>query len=216
MSLLPNGYLGYYGYFGSKKCCDIRSTGPTGPTGEHGPPGPFGLPGPTGPTGCPGPATPYRTSGYGIYGGENKTIDRNTAFTIPFTGVLRSTSVYSVNMSLFVELQSGLTGLANPNISFNFQDYIDNPITPTYYTFYPSIFGKTGSTTTTPLYLKGVTYAGSTSTIYSYSGTLNDWFYYNPSITGVNNHYVNVFISPSGATGTTFKVSINATVLPIT
>jgi hypothetical protein len=56
----------YLGYFGNQKCCDLRSSGPRGPTGAQGvdglrgPVGVTGFQGISGPTGasCTGPTGP--------------------------------------------------------------------------------------------------------------------------------------------------------------
>ena len=45
---------GYSSYLGSKKCCDLRGPGPTGPQGSTGSQGPIGSKGFTGPTGATG------------------------------------------------------------------------------------------------------------------------------------------------------------------
>jgi hypothetical protein len=204
----PNDYSGYLGYFGSKKCCDLRGIGTTGPTGPPGPDGPYGFPGPRGPTGIPGPAAPYSTCAFGTISYNGRNINGNTPFSIPVYGTFDIGSYYSVNVSAYI---SGATGITNPNISFNMREYIDT----TQFNFYPSTFSNDGVTYTTPYFLTGTT-AGTLSTTYSYTGTVNDWFLYNQRIFGVFNHYIDVYVTPTSDDPTsTFSVKMNATVTPI-
>lgn len=204
----PNDYSGYLGYFGSKKCCELRSIGMTGPTGPPGPDGPYGFPGPRGPTGIPGPAAPYKTCAFGAISYNGKNINGNTPFSIAVYGILDIGSYYSVNVSAYV---SGATGITNPNISFNMREYIDT----TEFNFYPSTFSNDGATYSAPYFLTGTT-AGTSSTTYSYTGTVNDWLLYNQRISGVFNHYIDVYISPtSDNSDSTYTVKMNATVAPI-
>jgi hypothetical protein len=196
---LSNGYLTY---LGSKKCCDLRGIGPTGATGADGSMGPQGLQGIPGPTGPGGPAGPVGAGSYGTLTLVNQSVSGNTsAFQIPISGSLSPGKIYAVQASVYI---SGTTALTpNPNISFNFTDV------PGSGTFYPSIFGNTGNTVTTPFYLTSTT-GGSP---YSYSGTVTDYFLYN-GLTGIQNHNVNIYVNPSNS-NTVFNVKMNSTVTPI-
>ena len=203
----PNDYTGYLGYFGSKKCCELRGIGLTGPTGPPGPDGPYGFPGPRGPTGIPGPAEPYENCSFGTIGFNGKTIVGSTPFSIPVYGTFNVGSYYSVNVSAYL---SGATSLTYPNISFNMREYIDT----TQFNFYPSTFSNDGATPDAPYFLTGTT-AGAITT-YSYTGTVNDWILYDQKITGVFIHYIDVYVNnTSGDTSSTFTVKMNATVTPI-
>jgi hypothetical protein len=199
---LSNGYLTY---LGSKKCCDLRGLGPTGATGAEGPMGPIGLPGsigPTGATGPVGPAGPLGAGGYGVLSLINQSISTTTPFQIPVAGILETGKIYAVQVSVYI---SGTTAITpNPNISFNFTDV------PSSTPFYPSTFGNTGNIATTPFYL--------TSTIgaspYSYTGTVTDYFLYNPSVSDIQNHNINIYLTP-GNTFSVFNVKMNTTVTPV-
>lgn len=195
---LSNGYLTY---LGSKKCCDLRGLGPTGATGAEGARGQQGVQGIPGPTGPPGPAGPLGVGGYGLLSAVGQSISGVTAFQIQIGGSLTPGSVYAVQTSVFI---SGSTAIApNPNISFNFSDI------PSSGTIYPSVFGNTGNTVTTPFYLTGVTGPG----IFSYTGTLTDYLLYT-GVTGIQNHNVNVYVNPSNSNNV-FNVKMTSTVTPI-
>lgn len=197
---LSNGYLTY---LGSKKCCDLRGLGPTGATGGEGPMGPQGLAGPRGPTGPAGAAGPVGAGSYGTLSLVNQSVSGNTAFQIPIAGSLSSGKIYAVQASVYI---SGTTAISpNPNISFNFTDVPSSSSS----TFYPTIFGNTGNTVTTPFYL--------TSTVglspYSYTGTITDYFLYT-GVTGIQNHNVNVYLNPSNS-NSVFTIKMTSTVTPI-
>ncbi len=198
---LSNGYLTY---LGSKKCCDLRGLGPTGATGAEGPVGPQGVPGIAGATGPPGPAGPLGVGGYGIYPYSStlQSISITTPFQIPIGGSLVSGSVYAVQASVFI---SGAVQLTNPNISFNFTD-----LPPATTPLYPSTFSNISNSPTTPFYLTSTTSAGP---LYSYTGTVTDYFLYTGA-TGIQNHNVNVYVNPAN-TNVAFTVKMTATVTPI-
>jgi hypothetical protein len=195
---LSNGYLTY---LGSKKCCDLRGLGPTGATGGEGPRGPQGVPGIPGPTGPAGAAGPLGVGGYGQLTLGGQPISTTTPFQIPFGGSLTPGSIYAVQASVFISGSTAIT--PNPNISFNFSDV------PSSGTIYPSVFGYTGNTVTTPFYLTSATAAGT----YSYTGTVTDYFLYN-GVTGIQNHNLNVYVTPSNS-NSVFNVKMTSTVTPI-
>lgn len=204
----PNDYTTYLGYFGSKKCCDIRSIGEDGPTGLPGPDGPYGFPGPRGATGIPGPSEPYNTCGFGTISLNGQQIVGATPFSIPIYGIYNTNSYYSFNISAYILGQNA--GITFPNISFNLREYSNN----SEYIFYPQTFSYQGSTVVTPYYLTGVT-GNTAGTIYSYTGTVNDFIWYNQYATGISNHFIDVYINPSADPESSFTVKINAAVIPI-
>jgi hypothetical protein len=195
---LSNGYLTY---LGSKKCCDLRGLGPTGATGGEGPMGPQGIPGIPGPTGPAGAAGPLGAGSYGLLSAVGQSISGVTAFQIPVGGSLTPGKMYAVQASVFISGSTAIT--PNPNISFNFSDI------PSSGTFYPSIFGNTGNTVTTPFYLTSAAGAGT----FSYTGTVTDYLLYN-GVTGIQNHNVNVYVNPSNS-NSVFNVKMTSTVTPI-
>uniref|UniRef100_A0A6C0H9A1 Collagen-like protein n=1 Tax=viral metagenome TaxID=1070528 RepID=A0A6C0H9A1_9ZZZZ len=195
---LSNGYLTY---LGSKKCCDLRGLGPTGATGAEGPRGTQGLPGIPGPTGPAGAAGPLGAGSYGQLTLGGQSISTTTPFQIPIAGSLVPGKMYAVQASVFV---SGTVQLTNPNISFNFTDV------PSSVPFYPSIFGNTGNTVTTPFYLT----ATSGPSPYSYTGTITDYFLYD-GVTGIQLHNLNVYINPASVSPNTYNLKMTSTVTPI-
>jgi len=210
---MSNGYVDYYT---SKKCCYLRGLGQTGPTGTQGPSGDTGITGPNGPPGANGGEGPGGVGGYGSILLTGQTINMNTPFSIPINGPINTDSYCSVNISTLI---SGKTLIVNPNISFNYSEYVDlnfgdyPPIYQTY-TYYPSTFSKNSiNTVVNPMYLTNVQ-SGST---YSYSGALNDYFHYTPSYgnDSVINRNFNVYVYPSGDVGATYSVNVSVTNQPI-
>lgn len=202
---LSNGYLTY---LGSKKCCDLRGLGPTGATGGEGAMGPIGLNGETGATGgtgATGPVGPAGPVGEGYYGSISLTgesIVGATAFQIPIGGIFATNKYYAIQTSVYI---SGSTSIVNPNISFNFSD------NPTPGTYYPSTFGNTGNTVTTPFFLT----SGSAGSTYSYSGTITDWILYNPSPNQNKQlHNLNMYINPT-ANYPIFTIKMTTSITPI-
>jgi hypothetical protein len=203
-------YQNYLGYLGAKKCCELRGLGPQGPQGEMGPPGPIGigirgLKGATGEAGATGPVGPPGSSGlYCLYGtfpiSSSQSIVPANPFVVPlYGGSLLSGQMYAVNLSIYI---SGTVVLPSPSITFNLSNNPPIGGAP----FYPQIFSNVGGV---PMYLT----SGSLVSPFVYTGSVNDYIYYTPTIDLIA-PVLNVYISPnSGANQYTIKIT--ATVNPV-
>jgi len=197
-------YQNYLGYLGAKKCCELRGLGPKGDQGATGPSGPIGIgqKGSDGATGATGPAGPAGSGGlyccFGTYSNTSSTIIATTPFAIPMApSVLLTNQIYAVNISVYI---SGTVVLTNPNVTFNL--YSTNTLT----TYYPQVFSNTG---TTPMYLT-ITSVGPN---YIYTGSINDYVSYTPSVS-TSVPTLNVYISPNSGSST-YTIKITATISPV-
>jgi len=199
-------YQNYLGYLGAKKCCELRGLGPKGDQGATGPPGPIGIgekgdKGDTGDTGADGPAG---SSGlYCLYGNTQLTNQSITAtsFIVPLNGgSLLTDQMYAVNISVYI---SGAASLTSPNITFNLSNNPEQGGAP----FYPQIFKNLGGV---PMYLT----SGPTTPTYVYTGSINDYVYYTPSIDLIA-PIINVYISPNSTLSNTYTIKITATINPV-
>lgn len=198
------------GNLGSNKCCDLKGEGPIGPQGPQGVRGPIGPNGNIGPTGLIGSTGKLVSGLYGFIDLSSQVINPNTPFSIPLTGSnLNNESYYSVNASVCFAGLTGITGAVNPNISFN---YSEQNLSTTY-TYYPSIFGNSGNVVNNPSYLQS-NISGST---YFYSGSVNDWFNYNPTYNTdfVVNKNINFYVSPASIAGATYRIKITSAITPV-
>ena len=201
-------YQNYLGYLGAKKCCELRGLGPKGEQGLRGPPGPIGIgekgqQGDQGPTGDAGPAG---TSGlYCLYGNTQlnaQNIVSATPFVVSMSGgSLLTDQMYAVNISIYI---SGTVALTSPNITFNLSNNPETGGAP----FYPQLFKNTGAGV--PMYLT----SGTGSSPFYYTGSINDYVYYTPSIDLIA-PILNVYISPSSVTSNTYTIKITATINPV-
>jgi len=198
-------YQNYLGYLGAKKCCELRGLGPKGDQGATGPPGPIGIgqKGSDGATGATGPAGPAGSGGlyccFGTYSNTSSTITAATPFAISMApSVLLTNQIYAVNISVYI---SGTVALTNPNVTFNL--YSTNTLT----TYYPQIFSNTG---TTPMYLTITSVGGN----YIYTGSINDYVSYTPSVS-TSVPTLNVYISPNSGPTNTYTIKITATITPV-
>jgi hypothetical protein len=196
---LSNNYLSNLGNLGSTKCCDLKGLGPIGPIGPHGPIGPIGPDGTQGITGFIGPPGKLSTGGYSSYSINSFYMADDTnkynSFTTLLSGIFESNKYYVCNMSFYF---SGTVGAANPNeidfnITFNISvEYAGYGIVK----FSPSTFFiNDASTETYPIgMLLTPTKSGS---IYSYTATLNDWVYIDPTIYSIpsDTNILNVYIN---------------------
>jgi len=195
---LSNNYLSNLGNLGTRKCCDLKGLGPIGPVGAHGPIGPIGPDGTEGITGFIGPQGKLSTGGYSSYVNESFIMDGGTyaSFTTLLNGSFESNKYYVFNMSFYL---SGDTSILDPNeidfnITFNISvEYANYGIVE----FSPSTFFIDDTTTATYPIGMLLTQTNSGST-YSYSATLNDFVYIDPSEyeipsdTNILNMYINV------------------------
>ena len=203
-------YQNYLGYLGAKKCCELRGLGPKGDQGATGPPGPAGIgqKGSQGEQGATGEAGPAGTSGlYCLYGNTqltSQTIVSTTPFVVSMSGgSLLSDQMYAVNISIYI---TGTVELTAPNIKFELSN---NPeTTGSGAPFYPQIFKNT--TGGVPMYLTSTTVAPN----YVYTGSINDYVYYTPSIDLIA-PILNVYISPSSTSTNTYTIKIVATINPV-
>lgn len=181
---LSNNYLSNLGNLGSTKCCDLKGLGPIGPIGPHGPIGPIGPDGTEGITGFIGPPGKLSTGGYSSYSVESFYMDDDTnkynSFSSLLNGIFEPNKYYVCNMSFYL---SGNIGIVNPeeidfNITFNISVEFAGYGT---YDFSPSTFLIDDTTTET--YPIGMLLTPTNSgSIYSYSATINDWVYIDPTI----------------------------------
>lgn len=181
---LSNNYLTNLGRLGPTKCCDLKGLGPIGPVGPHGPIGPIGPDGTEGITGFIGPSGKLSTGGYSSYLVNSFYLGDDTNkyhdFTTLLNGIFESNKTYVYNMSFYF---SGVIEIINPeeidfNVTFNISvEYANYGIV----NFSPSIFFI--DTVTTDTYPVGMLFTPTNSgTTYSYSTTLNDYIYIDPSI----------------------------------
>jgi len=201
-------YQNYLGYLGAKKCCELRGLGPQGPQGATGPAGPIGVgeKGDKGATGDTGPAGPAGTSGlYCLYGNlqlTSQSIVSANPFLVPMSGgSLLTDQMYAVSISIYI---SGTSALSSPNVTFNLSNNPETGGAP----FYPQIFKNLAGV---PMYLTNATPLGPS---YVYTGSINDYVYYTPSIDLIA-PIINVYISPSSVSTNTYTVKITATVNPV-
>ena len=202
-------YQDYLGYLGAKKCCDLRGLGPKGDQGPTGPPGPIGIgqKGTNGVTGSTGPAGPPGTSGLYCLYGNTQLSSQNIVSTTPFVvsmsgGSLLSDQMYAVNISIYI---TGTFALVSPNITFNLSNNPETGGAP----FYPQIFNN--NITGVPMYLTNATPLGPS---YVYTGSINDYVYYTPSINLIA-PILNVYISPTSISPNTYTIKITATINPV-
>jgi len=196
---LSNNYLSNLGNLGTRKCCDLKGLGPIGPVGAHGPIGPIGPDGTEGITGFIGPPGKLSTGGYSSYVNESFIMDGGTyaSFTTLLNGSFESNKYYVFNMSFYL---SGDTSIEDPNeIDFNitFNISVEYANYDDIVEFSPSTFFIDDTTTATYPIGMLLTQTNSGST-YSYSATLNDFVYIDPSEYGIPsdtnilNMYINV------------------------
>ena len=200
-------YQNYLGYLGAKKCCELRGLGPQGPQGATGPQGPIGVgeKGDKGATGETGPAGPAGTSGlYCLYGNlqlTSQSIVSANPFLVPMSGgSLLTGQMYAVSISIYI---SGTSSLSSPNVTFNLSNNPETGGAP----FYPQIFKNLAGV---PMYLN----SGSPVSPFVYTGSINDYVYYTPSIDLIA-PIINVYISPSSVSTNTYTIKITATVNPV-
>jgi hypothetical protein len=201
-------YQNYLGYLGAKKCCELRGLGPKGDQGATGPPGPIGIgeKGPAGAQGATGEAGPAGTSGlYCLYGNINLSSQPITtsSFVVPMYGTILKDQMYAVNISIYIFGSSALT--PTPNITFNLSNNPAVSGAP----FYPQIFSNIAGGV--PMYLNNATPSGPT---YVYTGSINDYVYYTPSI-DLLAPILNVYITPSSVSINVYTIKITATVNPV-
>jgi hypothetical protein len=205
-------YQNYLGYLGAKKCCELRGVGPKGDQGAIGPQGPIGIGekgdiGDTGDTGATGDTGPAGSSGlYCLYGisqyNTPQSIVENIPFVVPMNGgSLLIDKMYAVNISIYI---TGIDVLTSPNITFNLSNDTETGGAP----FYPQIFKN--ATGGVPMYLT----SGSGKSPFYYTGSINDYVYYTPSIDLIP-PILNVYISPSSTSTNTYTIKIVATVNPV-
>jgi len=223
---LSNNYLSNLGNLGTRKCCDLKGLGPIGPVGPHGPIGPIGPDGTEGVTGYIGPQGKLSTGGYSSYVNESFTMDDDTdkyiSFTTLLNGNFESNKYYLYNMSFYLT-SSGLSASLINNYKFNITFYV----TVEYASYglvnyYPSTFFVDDDPTVT--YPTGMllTPAKFGDTYYSYSATLNDWVYIDPSAddiptdTNILNMYITIRINYSTRpTSSIFEFKWASAVTPV-
>jgi hypothetical protein len=202
---LSNNYLSNLGNLGTTKCCDLKGLGPIGPVGPHGPIGPIGPDGTQGITGFIGPPGKLSTGGYSSYSISSYYMDstdtyRYNSFSTLLNGIFESNKYYVFNMSFYL---SGNISIPAPeeidfNITFNISVEFAN-YSGTYYFSPSTFFINDAPLETYPIgMLLTPTNSGST---YSYSGTLNDYVYIDPTLYGIPagttilNIYINVRVN---------------------
>ena len=199
-------------YFSSKKCCDYRGIGKSGFPGPPGPQGVTGSVGPQGPRGYPGPVGPGGVGGYFSYdSGESAvSIEENIPFVVYNNYALKANTYYLFNMSFWISYYGAgnplTTSTTSTNVTFNYQEELSSTNKPIYS---PSMYNKTD---------KGVPFFLTENTNYqAYSGTLSDWFLYNPTydINDPTSKYFNIYISPSSGDGDFYFIQFDIAIKPL-
>jgi hypothetical protein len=199
-------------YFTSKKCCDYRGLGKSGYPGSPGPQGITGSVGPQGPRGYPGPVGPGGVGGYFLYnsGDSPVSIDSVVPFVVYNDYALKANTYYLFNISFWISYYGSggplTTNVTSTNITFNYQEELSSTNKPIYT---PSMYNNTD---------KGVPFFLTENTNYqSYSGTLSDWFLYNPTydINDPTSKYFNIYISPSSESGNFYYIQFDIAVKPM-
>jgi hypothetical protein len=207
-----SSFNSYMNYFTSKKCCEYRGLGKVGFPGPPGPQGPTGSVGPQGPRGFSGPPGPGGVGGHFLYDTQDVSVSINE--TVPFVVynnyALKANTYYSVNMSFWITYygQGGplTTDVTSTNVKFNYQEDLSSSNKPIYY---PSIYNNTD---------KGVPFFLTENTNYqAYTGTLSDWFLYNPTynINDPVSKYFNIYISPTSALDNYYFIKFDIAVKPL-
>jgi len=198
-------------YFTSKKCCDYRGLGKSGFPGPPGSQGITGSVGPQGPRGYPGPVGPDGVGGYFVYNSEDPvSIEYNVPFVVYNDYAFKANTYYLFNMSFWISYYGGenplTTATTATNVRFNYQEELSSTNKPIYYS---SMYNNTD---------KGVPFFLTENTSYqAYSGTLSDWFLYNPTydINQPTSKYFNIYISPSSGDSDFYYIQFDITVKPM-
>ena len=207
-----SSFNNYMSYFTSKKCCDYRGLGKVGSPGPAGPIGNTGTVGPQGPRGYPGPPGPDGVGGYFVYttGTSTVSISDTTPFVVYNNYAFKPNTYYLVNISFWISYLSGTAPLTttetSTNITFNYKEEIPGG---NYQIYYPSMYNNTD---------KGVPFFLFENLDYrAYSGTLSDWFLYNPTydINDPTSKYFNIYISPSSVGSFTYSIEFDIAVKPL-
>ena len=207
-----SSFNNYMSYFSSKKCCDYRGIGKSGFPGPPGPQGVTGSVGPQGPRGYPGPVGPGGVGGYFSYdSGESAvSIEENIPFVVYNNYALKANTYYLFNMSFWISYYGAgnplTTSTTSTNVTFNYQEELSSTNKPIYS---PSMYNKTD---------KGVPFFLTENTNYqAYSGTLSDWFLYNPTydINDPTSKYFNIYISPSSGDGDFYFIQFDIAIKPL-
>ena len=207
-----SSFNNYMSYFSSKKCCDYRGIGKSGVPGPPGPQGVTGSVGPQGPRGYPGPVGPGGVGGYFSYdSGESAvSIEENIPFVVYNNYALKANTYYLFNMSFWISYYGAgnplTTSTTSTNVTFNYQEELSSTNKPIYS---PSMYNKTD---------KGVPFFLTENTNYqAYSGTLSDWFLYNPTydINDPTSKYFNIYISPSSGDGDFYFIQFDIAIKPL-
>lgn len=207
-----SSFNNYMSYFTSKKCCDFRGLGKSGVPGPTGPQGITGSVGPQGPRGYPGPIGPGGVGGYFVYdSGESAvSIEENVPFVVYNNYALKANTYYLFNMSFWISYYGAgnplTTSTTSTNVTFNYQEELSSTNKPIYS---PSMYNKTD---------KGVPFFLTENTNYqAYSGTLSDWFLYNPTynINDPTSKYFNIYISPSSGDGDFYFIQFDIAIKPL-
>jgi len=218
---VSNNYLSNLGNLGKTKCCNLKGVGPMGPVGPNGPIGPIGPDGEKGLTGLIGPPGPL---GIGLYASQNNSslyigtsgytalTGRTGAYTfltnpgdnnIYFNGSFIPNNTYMFNLSLYV---SGTTELENPEIGF----YITDELATSNQNYYPSTFNTESNNVT---FTMNNVNLGDT---YSYTATLNEWLYYQPSVDQVViNTSIQVLLTCGNGPDSNFATKFSVSATPI-
>ncbi len=206
-----SSFNNYMSYFTSKKCCDYRGLGKVGSPGPMGPIGNTGTVGPQGPRGYPGPPGPDGVGGYFSYttGEESVTIDSTVPFVVYNNFAFKPNTYYLFNISFWISYDGDTpltTDETSTNITFNYKEEIPGG---NYQIYYPSMYNNTD--TGVPFFLTENTYYA------AYSGTMSDWFLYNPTydINDPTSKYFNIYISPSSQSGQYYFIQFDISVKPL-
>lgn len=207
-----SSFNNYMGYFTSKKCCDYRGLGTIGTVGPQGPIGNTGTNGPKGPRGYPGPVGPGGVGGYFLYstGTSSVSINESTPFVVYNNYAFKPNTYYLFNISFWISYKSSskplTTDTTSTNITFNYKEELPGS---NYQFYYPSMYNNTD---------KGVPFFLFENTDYrAYSGTLSDWFLYNPTydINDATSKYFNIYISPSSTGSYSYSIQFDIAVKPL-
>ena len=206
-----SSFNNYMNYFTSKKCCDYRGIGKVGSPGPPGPIGSTGTVGPQGPRGYPGPPGPGGVGGYFVYstGSSSVSINQNIPFQIYNNFAFKPNTYYLFNISFWISYYSSqplTTDEISTNITFNYKEELPGG---NFQIYYPSMYNNTD---------KGIPFfLTENSNYYAYSGTLSDWFLYNPTydINDPSSKYFNVYISPSSSGSYRYFIQLDIAVKPL-
>ena len=206
-----SSFNNYMNYFTSKKCCDYRGLGKSGFPGPPGPQGITGSVGPQGPRGYPGEVGPGGVGGYFVYNSNDPvSIEYNIPFVVYNDYAFKANTYYLFNMSFWISYYGGYdpltTATTATNVTFNYQEELSSTNKPIYYS---SMYNNTD---------KGVPFFLTENTSYqAYSGTLSDWFLYNPTydINQPTSKYFNIYISPSSGDGNFYYIQFDIEVKPM-